>query len=435
MTLTALTQLFADVGCKRLYAKVLSPNDNSKNQVYFGSNVEVLNIFPSKEVFALPAKNGPSFKATINFGWLQDSGVVAPAPNSQIILYAQYPEVRFSGFLFGCQNPPSALMASRLAGRILFLGVTGNGNVVGHVIDDKSLAAVEFNVGATPPSIGPFSELVVPKVVGTLDARSLLLGELKRINRLKWIDSKQLDLNGTVKPCTASQCGGYTLEAELGIGKNSVSEPDFHGWEVKQHSVPRIDDPNSGGAITLMTPEPTGGFYRSAGVTAFLEKYGYPDRNNPNNRINFGGVHRVGTRHSTTGLTMLLRGYDDVTKKIVDSCGGIVLQSDDGSIAAEWSYEGLLAHWTRKHIRAVYVPSQCQKLPVLQYCYGNRVRLAEHTNPLRLLAAMSSGSVYYDPGIKLVKNGGVIQTKRRSQFRVLSKHIQSLYQSVSIVDL
>jgi hypothetical protein len=36
---------------------------------------------------------------------------------------------------------------------------------------------------------------------------------LQRINQLGWIDSKQLDSDGALKPCLAPQCGGFTLEA------------------------------------------------------------------------------------------------------------------------------------------------------------------------------------------------------------------------------
>jgi hypothetical protein len=32
---------------------------------------------------------------------------------------------------------------------------------------------------------------------------------------------------------TSSNCGGYTLEAELGATPNGYSEPDFMGWEIK----------------------------------------------------------------------------------------------------------------------------------------------------------------------------------------------------------
>jgi hypothetical protein len=61
---------------------------------------------------------------------------------------------------------------------------------------------------------------------------------LRRIHGLGWIDSKQLDSDGQLKPCKASQCRGFTLEAEFGIPKNSSAEPDFLGWEVCTIATP-----------------------------------------------------------------------------------------------------------------------------------------------------------------------------------------------------
>ena len=53
----------------------------------------------------------------------------------------------------------------------------------------------------------------------------------------------------------------------------------------------------SAGILTLMTPEPTGGYYKTAGVESFVRKFGYPDMTgqaNREDRLNFGGIHRVG---------------------------------------------------------------------------------------------------------------------------------------------
>ncbi len=110
MTLEQLKQLFAIAGSEKLYAKQLAENDNSKNQIYFSGTIEALNAFPSEQVLAANTKKGPSFKARLNFCWLLDSGQTVRAPHAQFILYAQYPEIRFSGFLQGCQASPSELM-------------------------------------------------------------------------------------------------------------------------------------------------------------------------------------------------------------------------------------------------------------------------------------------------------------------------------------
>ena len=448
MNLSQLKALFAGAGCIKLYAKPLAENDNSKNQIYFAGAVEALNVFPSQEIFAKNTKRGPSFKARLNFGWLLETGMVAPAPRAQLILYSQYPEVRFSGFLEGCKAGPNQLMLDRkrakvaspslirkLAGRILFLGVTRDRKVLGYVTAGNSAVATEFNAKSFPLAFVVFREVPLPNVLGDADSRRKLLAELRRINRLGWIDSKQLDSDGVLKPCLAPQCGGFTLEAELDIPKNSAAEPDFLGWEVKQHSVKSFKRPDSGSAITLMTPEPTGGFYKERGVEAFIRKFGYPDKNRKPDRLNFGGIHRVGKRQTSTGLTMQLSGYDSTKKKITNASGAIALVSDAGTVAASWAFSGLLAHWARKHMRAVYVPSMRRTEPQWQYAYGPQVRLAQRTDSLRLLAALASGVVYYDPGIKLENVSGDAVSKRRSQFRVAPKAIGALYETIDVVDL
>jgi hypothetical protein len=108
--------------------------------------------------------------------------------------------------------------------------------------------------------------------------------------------------------------------------------------------------------------------------------------------------------------------------------------SDSGVVAAAWGFSGLLEHWSRKHAKAVYVPSQCRKEPARQYYYGDKVRLAERTDSLRLLKALFAGAVYYDPGIKLENASSAKPTnKRRSQFRIASKNISALYETVELV--
>jgi hypothetical protein len=74
--------------------------------------------------------------------------------------------------------------------------------------------------------------------------------------------------------------------------------------------------------------------------------------------------------------------------------------------------------------------------PHWQYAYGGRVRLAQQTDGLRLLKALASGAVYYDPGIKLEHaSTAKPAAKKRSQFRVASKNITALYQTVEMVEV
>lgn len=434
MKLADVQGLFANAGCTHLYAKVLAENDNSKNQVYFGPDFKALNLFPTERIVAADSgRSGSIFKAKLNFSWLLENGSAVTAPGAQLILYPQYPEVRFSGFLRGCRLPPSELMRTRQRGRVLFLGVTEE-SVLGLVVSATSPIAQEFQAQFVQPTIGVFNELILPRILSETAARIDLLKELKRIHTKGWIESKQLDKHGLVLACNAPQCGGLTLEAELGIPKNSKSEPDFYGWEVKQHNVSNFENLNSG-AITLMTPEPTGGYYKTEGVPAFIRKFGYPDKHGRPDRFNFGGVHKVGVWNKSTGLGIRLLGYDMSKHQILNATGAVQLVSQQGDVAASWNFTGLLEHWTRKHQKAVYVPSQCLKEPERKYRYGDKVRLAMRTDFLLFLKAMSDGAVYYDPGIKMVasKQGAVV--KRRSQFRVSSGNIPRLYETVEITNL
>ena len=434
MNLKNITTLFSEANCNKLYAKPLADNDNSKNQVYFGPGFEALNLFPNAGIVPDSSPKNPIFKAKLQFGWLQTNGSVVEAPRAQLILYPQYPEVRFSGFLQGCSAPPSELMTKRQAGRILFLGVTEHRQIFGFVVASDSSTAREFQAHESEPTAGVFHELALPHAVSESASRKKLLFELHRINQLGWIDSKQLDSSGILKPCTAAQCGGYTLEAELGIPKNSSVDPDFLGWEVKQHSVSNFNRMQAG-TITLMTPEPTGGFYKERGVEAFIRKFGYPDQRGRTDRLNFGGIHRIGERHHNTHLTLMLNGYDAMRKRITDTDGNLALVNDRGVIAASWAFSGLLQHWSHKHTKAAYVPSQCRKEPAWQYHYGDKVRLGQRTDSLRLLHALAQGVVYYDPGIKLENASGKPIIKRRSQFRIASKSIESLYETMESVEV
>ena len=69
--------------------------------------------------------------------------------------------------------------------------------------------------------------------------------------------------------------------------------------------------------------------------------------------------------------------------------------------------------------------------PAQQYSYGDTVRLAEDTDFLRFLKAMADRKVYYDPGIKLEGASTARPVvKRRSQFRIKSSEVGSLYASM-----
>ncbi len=433
MNLSELHSLYSRAGCTRLYAKPLAENDNSKNQIYLGPDFTALTLFPNKGVRADSSPKNLTYKAALDFFWLNDAAGLSPAPGAQLILYPQYPEVRFSGFLKGSTGAPNELLNKRLTARILFLGVTNDNRIVGFVAAGDSEVAHEFRAQAFTPSLGVFIELSLITGSHTADNRDMLLAELCRIHRAGWIDSKRLGSNGQVLPCNAPNCGGYTLEAELGIRPNSRAEPDFLGYEVKQHSVTALERPNVG-TITLMTPEPTGGLYVDEGPAAFVRHYGYADRNGREDRLNFGGIFRAGVQNQSTRLTLTLLGYAGGV--INDDHGCIALVDEAGSVAASWDFAGLMHHWTRKHAHAVYVPSIKRAASERKYRFGESVRLAAQPDFLLLLAAFVGGRVYYDPGIKIEgASSPSPRLKRRSQFRVRSADLSTIYRRLEVVEV
>jgi hypothetical protein len=436
MQLSTLKKMMHEKGCRTIYIKKLAPNDNRKQQVYFGGNFSAINLIPFKGINPDPAKPH-IYKAPLDFYWLSDDGTACIAPNAQLILYPQYPEVRFSGFLTGCDNAPSELMDERLrlAGRILFLGIRSDGKIIGYLCHPDTELAHEVIALGELPQKGVFRELGT--TVEPVDEHKILLAELRRIHQLGWIRSKRLGAGGVLLPCEAPNCGGYTLEAELGIIPNGVSEPDFLGFEVKQYNVTRLER-ISAGILTLMTPEPTGGYYKTSGVESFVRRFGYPDMTgqaNREDRLNFGGIHRVGSYHPRTGLAIDLQGFDIHAGKIRDATGGIALINSNGDEAAVWHFTDIMQHWNRKHAQAVYIPSISNKIPDLSYSYGNIIRLGLGTDFLLYLKALASGQVYYDPGIKLENASTAPRTKRRSQFRIKSADLPSLYHEMQTVDL
>lgn len=420
-SLDEFKRILASHGCAKILAKRLSENDNSKNQVYFGGNFELLNILPLGTITA-ESDGKPHLKATLPFTWLDQTGAIYSAPSAQLILYPQYPEVRFSGFLTGISSEmlakPNELMRVRLAGRVLFIAVTAT-HCIGHVCAPDSLLASDFErvIAGRPPDHGVFFEF---DTAATSEYQSRLLHALTEVINKGFIAGKRLDGGGTVIDCSSPNACGYTLEAELGIGPNGLPDPDYFGWEVKAYS---------GTTLTLMTPEPTGGIYKDAGLKDFMLAYGYPDRSGKPDRLNFSSPHYFGKTNVLTGLTLFLPGYDVNSRTLVNPTLSVQLIDRDGRTAASWSYSQLMHHWNRKHERAVYVPVRsAQNGQTKQFAYGPNVFLGIGTDFLKLLHAMAAGKVYYDPGIKLEGiSSPKPKPKKRSQFRVRMTDLPALY--------
>jgi hypothetical protein len=419
-------------GVKQLLLKVLARNDNSKNQPYLSSSMDVVNILPAEEIGVTETPDGNRImKAELPLEWLQPNGSSVPAPHAKLILYPQYPEVRFSGFLKGALNAPSDLLTTRMPGRILFLGITEDRRIIAWCVGPDSAIAKAIEPDKLE-ALGVFR--IVPLAESGKSGRLLLLEHLQRIHLLEWIDAKKLTAAGAL-PFAGTNAIGYTLEAELGIRPNGASSPDFEGWELKAIQVKNYANVPDGKVATLMTPQPDGGHYRPD-LVDFVRRYGYPDKKGRPDRLNVGGVHRLGLRHRLTGFTPTLVGFDVAAGKVTDPDGKLVMLTDAGEEAAAWSFAKLLKHWNVKHALAAYIPAETREAGSKQYRFGNKVRLAEGTDFNRFLSVMAARHVVYDPGIKVeLISTARPKAKHRNQFRTSYRYIPELYEKVTTVDI
>jgi hypothetical protein len=442
--LATIFNMLRDNGATELLYKVLPQNANSKNQVYLGGNdPSQFGKIPSGEMTAhdsVSRKSGKHesiFQATLEFYWLDQNAEPHLAPEAKLIYYPQYPEVRFSGFLRGCKNPPSSLWSKerrgREPGRILLLGIGNGKKIFALTLPPESPAAQEIRAGEPYEAYGVFGALSLPGQE-EVDGYLSLMRKLCQIHQREWVPSTRLDPTGQLVACKASNCNGNTLESLLGIRSNGYSQPDFRGWEIKARQVANAEKPGVS-VVTLFTPEPTAGIYRNEGAVEFVRRYGYADTHGRNDRLNVGGVYRVNsTEHHRTGLRLILDGYDAETGKYSPN-GAVQLLDREDNVAAAWSFAKLMDHWKAKHAHSAFVPSQVSKTGNRQYRFGRRILLGEGAKFERLLKALNEKKVYYDPGIKLEEaSTSNPKAKKRSQFRVSSKDISTLFNASRLVD-
>jgi hypothetical protein len=432
-SLSNLISAMQEAGAKRFYAKRLAPNDNSKNQVYLGGGFDALNIIPHGDIETDFSEKAGSVrrrdKASVEFYWIDSQGTWR-APNAQLILYPKYPEVRMSGFLQKAVNAPKGLMASRDEGRVMFFGVSPEGRVYGYVDAHDSDLVAELDAQGEFPAEGVFSNITRLATSASRDPYEILLETFRNVHGKGWIAGQRLHSDGVIRPYSAQNGGGYTLEAELGIIPNGIAEPDFMGWEIKQYSVRDFVNFRAKSPVTLMTPEPTSGVYVD-NFALFMNDFGYDDTKGRPGRRNFGGIYKYGSKaHARTSVRMIVEGYDPVKNKIEDMGGSILLVAPDDHIVAGWEFKNLLNHWNRKHAKAAYLPSLSSGTP-RQYRYADRVQLGQGTDFFRFMRLISQGGVYLDPAVK-VENG---KQKKRNQFRVSHADLPGLYQSLETIVL
>lgn len=474
-SLANLTSTYMQLGIDRVIYKLLSPNDNSKNQLYLAGHFTDIGYIPTKELVASPTtsqktsdpKRQIKFIADLDYHWLSPEGIAFKAPTAKLIYYPQFPEVRLSGFLQGCPIDMGGWMdptkRGRSEGRVLFLGLRRDGAIFAYLATPESRLAKEVLDSEFVALSGVLRELPYSRtdfgranienaindrlatyqtedIFAGLDnqadrARCLLLAELRRIHNAGPIASKKLKNNGMAEPYRARNGGGYTLEAELGVVPNGIAEPDFHGWEIKQFGVEKFNLTDSK-ALTIMTPEPDGGFYAAEGVKPFMSRYGY-DNANIVDRRDFTGRHFYEKSCDKSALTLIMPGFDASSGKMTDATGCIGLLDESDNVAASWSFSKLLEHWKKKHSKAAYVPSIASHAAdgSLLYHFGKTVRLYEGTTIDQLLGAVAKRKVYYDPGIKMEQASTKARVKKRSQFRIKSKDLDVLYHYRDTVDV
>ena len=447
LSVSSLVKIFKNKNVIHIYYKLLSSNDNSKNQPYLAGHLTDLGFIPTGDISETKTSsrknNNPKrqikYTAALDYSWITSEGGIYKAPDAKLIYYPQYPEVRLSGFVAKCGFDMNGWMdpgkKGRAEGRILFFGVTKSKKILAYLAVPDSRIAKEIIDYPSVDITGVLKELIEKTQSKEASSKDILLQELRRIHLLNWIGGKKLSGDGIVSSHSASNAGGTTLEAELGIEQNGYAGPDFMGWEVKQFGVTRCELINSK-PLTLMTPEPDGGYYTDYGYKAFMQKYGYQNAKIAD-RLDFTGRHVAGKICEKTGLMLVTQGFDSENKVITDAAGCIALLDKNGNSASQWSFAKLLGHWKRKHAKAVYIPSLSRKEAdnSKSYSYCNNIRLFEGTTFPRLLHAISKSHVYYDPGINLKNISTKPKIKKRSQFRIKSKELSHLYENQSDIDI
>ena len=435
--LNALKETMRQAGATRLFTKYLRRNNNSQQQFYIsrGKWSNVLEL-PMGDPIYCPELKTPNYKASLKFAWIDTDGLLADAPEAQLILYPDYPEIRLGSLIERCANPPRDLLNQQVEGRILFLGIAPKNQIIGYIAARGSLIAEEYN------ALGPIDGDGVLREISLLASgndKQLLLSELKRIHMSGLIESKSLKPNNTIVPCTSSQCAGYTLEAELGLTRNSSKEPDFHGWEVKTHPDTKRKP------ITLFTPSPSSGHYTDMGIEGFVNAYGVAGKSKHPGRLRFTG----GYRHNQTFtigkladpnmrvITTHLEGYDPI-KNVMGINGTFSLKDGSGNLLCVWDYGKLLKAWKKKHSKAVYVPSQRypMKGTPTHYRYSNVIRLGEGADPNKFFRAIYENYIYLDPVVMTTPsvNGKIIKYSN-FPFRIETSRLYRLYDMMTTVDV
>ena len=439
--LDSLKGAMRDAGVDRLFFKILSKNNNDKQQIYIATDMSRIGFLPTEKTEATrsrSSKKNPKgsaiFRTNMPLYWLNPDCNLFPAPKTKLIYYPQYPEVRVSGFLDNCECAPTELLSITRRGgeqgRVLFLGVTRDRRVVGHVVAPESALANEIKEFKDIASHGCLKEILFREYI---DSRKVLISELARIHRMGWLDPVKLTQDGMVA-YNKRNAIGYTLEAHLGVLPNGDAAADFLGWEVKSSTIQRHGK-NFSAKISIMTGSPTGGLIREIGWRNFVLRFGYRNEEKPPGRIDFNGMHVFGVRQGKTGMTLDIEGYKN--GQILDETGGIVIRNDEGEILLKWHFSKLIDHWKKKHSKVVFVPGVASRDKPKRFFFDRKVRMGIGADFKRVLESIEKGGVVYDSGLWVNPEGPTKKErgKERHQIRVIPSMISELYSKVEDVDV
>ncbi len=407
MEITSLAQLkkaFAEFGVEDIFLKLLAPNqDNEKNQIVIaGRSPQLFSLLPGKKKFGIASKStkklhskygNSKIEVDLNFYWFDATGCPQKAPGAKVIDYFQYPEIRLSGFMRGCSIAPDSLRRDQQAKygrRVLALGISED-KIFATVVTDASGNLVDSLSKLPAWGNGTLFKVISSgRNTSNLLDETKLLWELRNLSGKSWTGRRLAAFGATPLPYNATNGGGYTLEALLGIPSNAVSGPDKYGFELK--SV-------SGSPMSLMTTEPDYGYRHDHGVKAFLAKYGWTSPKNPNKTV-FYGKHDTLKVNTRSKLKLLIENWDS-TSNLPTGVGdpNLILVDRKDRIAAGWSFSHLSNSWSNKHGGAMFVQTQCAlSLGKRSYVFGPSVWSGIGTSPIMLLQQISLGNLYIDPG-------------------------------------
>ena len=443
--LKEIEAILAKHGVREALIKSLSRNHNDKNQIYSGS--EFRPLFPMFDMDfnmrgpSQSQKKGGRTKGNAipeavfkDFHWLDASDREVEARNVKMIIYAQYPETRLSGFQTVENTMPLAMSVEFTkqhpdTPRFLILGRRGGGGVLAIMVVEPG-SKFKDDVAALPSAVGSrvWKHLRLHE-----GAEGRLIALLSKAAKEPLFGCR-LDSGGQTLPFNGTQVCGYTLEHALGIIPNSDKNGDFEGIELKTHTQKKV---------TLFTPEPDMGSY-AADFGNFMRSYGYKDANGD---YRITGIHRVDLRCEKSNLTLRVVNHERGTSLAAsaDKNVHLGLVDDQGRLAAGWSLERLLNNWNSKHNEAVYVPAVKKlgsdpELVAQGYKYtiefSDRVMWCRETSAEQLFEALYNGTLFLDPAPKLCP-GNPKLNKRRSQWRVndIGKAAKDLYNDVRIISL